>query len=101
MKSMLSLLGVCAVLALAGCQSAKTSAVAPGAVGESKNGCCASKEACTASKSGTSMGAVGEKTECQKVCPMSGKTSTETVSPGAVGETKTGGCCSKAKKDGC
>jgi hypothetical protein len=116
MKSILSLVAVCAVVALGGCNNTKSNAVAPGAVGETKAGCCAGKAACTADKNGTSMGAVGDKASgcckdakngavspgavgdkagCTKVCPMTGKT--ETVSPGAVGETKSGGCCSGKK----
>jgi hypothetical protein len=113
MKSVLSLIAVCAVVALAGCANNKSNSVAPGAVGESKSGCCSDKAACT-DKNGTSMGAVGEKksgccaekagetnmgavgdkTECHKVCPVTGKSAEgDGTSLGAVGEKKSGGCC--------
>ena len=113
MKSILSIVAVCAVVALAGCSNSKTTSVSPGAVGE-KGACCSDKAACTDSK--TSMGAVGEKksgccadkaactekpamgavsdkAECTKTCPVTGKT--ETVSPGAVSDAPAkSGCCS-------
>ena len=117
MKSILSLIAVCAVVTLAGCQSSKSSSVSPGAVqekngaccsdksagscskgeantsmgavGETKSGCCSSKAACTAEK--PAMGAVGEKSECTKTCPVTG----QTVSPGAVSDAPAkSGCCS-------
>lgn len=107
MKSILSLIAVCAVVALAGCSSTKSSSVSPGAVsetksgccskegnasmgavGEKKEGCCSSKAACTAEK--PAMGAVSEKSECTKTCPVTG----QTVSPGAVSDApKKSGCC--------
>jgi hypothetical protein len=115
MKSFLSLVAVCAVVSLAGCQSTKSSSVAPGAVGEKSSACCASKSACTAEKNGeVSPGAMGEKSgccksaakngavapgamsdekaNCAKVCPATG----QTVSPGAVSEKKSGCCASKS-----
>ena len=42
MKAIFNVIAVCAVVALAGCSSTKSTSVAPGAVGE-KSGCCASK----------------------------------------------------------
>ena len=96
MKSILSLVALCTVVSLCGCQNNKS--VSPGAVGDkSSGGCCQDK-----AKSGTSMGAVGEKKSgcCAgdaKTCPVTGK-SAETVSPGAVSDTqKTGGCCAGHK----
>lgn len=112
MKSILNLVAICAVVALAGCQTNKT--VSPGAVGE-KSGCCGSSSSCTGDKSSanTSMGAVGEKKagccsgDSSAKCPFSGKSNTttnETVSPGAVGDSAktpgTGGCCHGAAKSG-
>jgi hypothetical protein len=110
MKSILSLIALCCIVSLTGCNNNKNATASPGAVGngectkgeaccqkegaanmgavgEKKEGCCSqSKEA------GASMGAVGEKKECGSVCPATGKT-TEGASLGAVSEKKSG-CCS-------
>ena len=97
MKAIFNVIAVCADVALAGCSSTKSTSVAPGAVGE-KSGCCSAKTSgCCAdkAKTETSMGAMGEKSSCTKTCPMTGKT--QTVSPGAVSDTKSGCCASKAK----
>lgn len=106
MKSILNFVAVCAVVALVGCSSTKTQQASPGAVGECSSKCSAT----CADKSGTNMGAVGEKANCAaactKTCPATGAavapgavsdsgcsksqsscTKTETVSPGAVGES--------------
>ena len=96
MKSILNLVAVCALVALAGCSSTNSNTASPGAMGE-KTDCSAScTEKCTGEKTDASMGAVGEKksgccsqqkatdasmgavsekTECTKTCPMTGKTS--------------------------
>lgn len=118
MKSILNLIAVCTIAAVvAGCSSSRNS-VSPGAVGENGK-CCGDKTSCT-TKEGASMGAMGEKSgccktsctdkaktnanmgavsdkaECQKVCPVTG----QTVSPGAVSETKKSGCCASKKTSG-
>ena len=93
MKSILSLITVCAVVALAGCSSTKSNSVSPGAVSETKSGCCSDKAAgsCCKGEAKASMGAVGEKSECTKTCPVTG----QTVSPGAVSDAPAkSGCCS-------
>lgn len=78
MKSILNFVAVCAVVALVGCNSTK-STTSPGAVSDTKSGCCAEAKA--------SPGAVSDKASCTKTCPATG----QTVSPGAVGEKS--GCC--------
>lgn len=119
MKSILSLVAVCAVVALAGCNSTKSTSTSPGAMGDSKAGCCKESSACCKEGSKVSPGAVGEKSECTKTCPATGQVSpgavsdsksgccksktsctekaAETVSPGAVSDAKSGCCASKAK----
>ena len=113
-------------LGLVGCSSSQD--VSAGAVG-TKSDCCANskdcsaecKAACEAKKAEASPGAVGEKSECSKQCPMSGKTevapgavgtqsecqkqcpagkSSSEVAPGAVGEKKSGCCGSKSNISG-
>jgi len=101
MKSILNLVAVCALVALAGCSSTKSNTASPGAMGE-KTDCSAScAEKCTGAKTDAnktdasmgavgekksgccsqqkatdaSMGAVSEKSGCTKTCPMTGKTS--------------------------
>lgn len=97
MKTILNLVAVCCLVAIVGCQSTnKSSAVAPGAVGECSKSCekdcgknCAkncSDKACCADKA--AMGAVGEKSGC---C----KNKAADASMSAVGE-KSGCCKSKA-----
>ena len=97
MKSILNLVAVCALVALAGCSSTNSNSASPGAVGEKsecskecakectgektdasmgavgekKAGCCSQQKAA----SDASMGAVSEKSGCTKTCPMTGKTS--------------------------
>jgi hypothetical protein len=104
MKSILSLVAICAVVTLAGCQSNK--AVAPGAVGEKCNSSCEKASGCCKEKaSQTNMGAVSEKKAgccadkaAGKTCPVTGKT--ETVSPGAVSDNPApakSGCCASKK----
>ena len=100
-KSILSVVALCAVIALVGGCNKSSKTASPGAVSDS-NACCASKSSCTEKSDTASPGAVGDKAECQKVCPMSGKTSTSTeASPGAVNDAKPGCCKSKTSSSGC
>jgi len=91
MKSILNLVAVCALVALAGCSSTSNTA-SPGAVGE-KSDCSAScTQKCTGEKTDASMGAVGEK----KAGCCSQQKAASDASMGAVGEKKSG-CCSEKK----
>ena len=100
LKSILSVVALCAVIALVGGCNKSNKTASPGAV--SDDACCAQKSSCTEKSGTTSPGAVSDKAECQKVCPMSGKTSTSTeASPGAVSDAKPGCCKSKASSSGC
>jgi hypothetical protein len=94
-KSILSVVALCAVIALVGGCNKSNKAASPGAV--SDDACCAQKSSCTEKSSSASPGAVGDKATCTKTCPMSGKASTSTpgteASPGAVSDDAKPGCC--------
>jgi len=109
MKSMLSLVAVCCVLAIVGCHNNKTSGskASPGAMPECKcaagcmhDGKC--NTGCTADccKKKANMGAVSDKkSDC---CGGSGSCTEkkDTTSMGAVGEKKSGCCSGDAAKSG-
>jgi len=91
MKSILNMVAVCALVALAGCSSTKTNSASPGAMGEKSECSTSCAEKCTGAKTDASMGAVGEK----KSGCCADKAKTTDASMGAVGEGKTG-CSTKS-----
>ena len=92
MKKIATLAALTAFAFLGACTSSQNT-TAPGAVGEKKSGCCASKAEGSAAKSAP--GAVGEtKSGC---CASKAEGSAAKSAPGAVGETKSGCCASKAE----
>lgn len=97
-KSILSIVALCAVITLVGGCNKSNKTTSPGAMSDS--GTCAKscEKSCSSDKT-ASPGAVSDKAECNKVCPMSGKTTTPAAteaSPGAVSDAKPGCCKSKA-----